>query len=60
MTTDTMSVEFRGTIVEIVYRKIADDDVFWAFAEDGLNDLILTGRERQDIWREALNHSGRK
>ena len=50
----SLSIEFRGAIVQVNYRPIADDDVIWEFAEERLNRLVLTGRERQDIRLEAL------
>lgn len=55
----TMSVEFRGAIVEIVYEAKGGDDVIFWFADGALNDIPLSSRERQDIWREAMSHSGR-
>lgn len=55
----SMSVEFRGAIVEIVYDPLGSDDVSWWFAEDGLNDIALTARERRDIRLEALGESRR-
>jgi hypothetical protein len=54
-----MSVEFRGAVVEIVYRAHGDDDVLWEFAERKLNEIPLSAIERQDIRREALAHAGR-
>lgn len=59
MMAQTMSVEFRGAIVEVVYRPHGEDDVMWEFVEDSLNRIMLSGQERRDIRDEALAHSRR-
>ena len=51
----SMSIEFRGAIVEVVYRR-HDGDVTWEFAEERLNHIPISGVERQDIRREVLAH----
>jgi hypothetical protein len=51
-----MTVQFRGTYQEILYRRINGDDVEWIFARDSMNDKPLTSQERRDIWREARGH----
>lgn len=49
-------IEFRSALIEVRYHR-AGDNLTWEFAEDGLNDVILSARERQDIHREAWGHS---
>jgi hypothetical protein len=50
-------IEFRGTLLEVIYTRTADD-VEWWFSDDHLNDkLRLTGQERRDIWREVWERS---
>lgn len=46
-------VELRGAIVEIHYRRTADDVTYW-FAQDFINDMPLKPHERERIRQEVL------
>ena len=50
---NSMTIQFRGAFVEIIYSRTAGDCEWW-FADDSLNDVALTGRERQEIRATVL------
>jgi len=55
----TFTVELRGALMEVVYRRLIDGDIQWEFCEDRLNtSLRLTAQERRDIRRVILGSIG--
>jgi hypothetical protein len=46
----TFTVELRGALMVVVYRRLIDGDIQWKFSEERLNtSLRLTAQERRDI-----------
>lgn len=54
MFSGSLTIEFRGALAEVLYRRTSDGDVDWQFAMDKLNDTPLKPQERRDIRREIL------
>jgi hypothetical protein len=51
----TFTVELRGALMEVVYRRLIDGDIQWEFCEARLNDsLRLTAQERRDIKDQVI------
>jgi hypothetical protein len=51
----TFTVELRGALMEVVYRRLIDGDIQWEFCEERLNDsLRLTAQERRDIKDQVI------
>jgi hypothetical protein len=51
----TFTVELRGALMEVVYRRLIDGDIQWEFSDDRLNDsLRLTAQERRDIKDQVI------
>jgi hypothetical protein len=51
----TFTVELRGALMEVVYRRLIDGDIQWEFCDDRLNDsLRLTAQERRDIKDQVI------
>ena len=51
----TFTVELRGALMEVVYRRLIDGDIQWEFSDDRLNEsLRLTAQERRDIKDQVI------
>jgi hypothetical protein len=51
----TFTVELRGALMEVVYRRLIDGDIQWEFCEERLNaSLRLTAQERRDIKDQVI------
>ena len=51
----TFTVELRGALMEVVYRRLIDGDIQWEFCDDRLNTrLRLTAQERRDIKDQVI------
>ncbi len=52
------TVELRGAVLEVVYRRLPDGDIEWEFSQASLNFMRLTAQERRDIRGEILRSLG--
>jgi hypothetical protein len=51
----TFTVELRGALMAVVYRRLIDGDIQWEFCEERLNtSLRLTAQERRDIKDQVI------
>jgi hypothetical protein len=51
----TFTVELRGALMEVVYRRLIDGDIQWEFCEERLNtSLRLTAQERREIKDQVI------